>query len=414
MPRIPASLCVKCKGYKRLCGLPRCPLLERFRAQVAATQLVRGGELEGFTPPSAIVGEEGYPRLRVYYMVPPGVGRDRAWYYDAPRVWALRGESLDSILRLRSSLVAAMLPVRVDDPWALYEKEVSLAAVSEKPVSSEAELEKPPIPRLRFDDVIKPVGPSSPARRIVVEENPRPPRPLEKIIWDDVLAAEALGELYSKGVDVYYLQRALSLGLLGRKRTRRLVPTRWAITAVDDTVSRFLRKRLAGYQWIDRVEVYEWTHLGNHYVIVLYPGGGWFEWIEIWHPRTIWARGEGRPVVWRVTETPQGRVSAMDGGFSAARLAVLEYLAAIRRRADVLILREVYPSYYAPVGNWQIREGVKMALAAKPVVFDDIGAGVEYALSRLRAGAGEARAKSPLLRGARQKRLTEYAGRRED
>ena len=30
--RISAELCVRCKGYKRLCGLPYCPLMERFRA----------------------------------------------------------------------------------------------------------------------------------------------------------------------------------------------------------------------------------------------------------------------------------------------------------------------------------------------------------------------------------------------
>ncbi len=408
MPRIPASLCVKCKGYKRLCGLPRCPLLERYYAQVRAARLAGKGEVEGYTPPSAIVGEEGYPKVNVFYMVPPGTPRSHAYYYEAPREWALRGESLEAILRLRSSLVAGVVKVEAGDPWKLYEKELSLAAVSEKPVESEVVLEKPPQPRLRFDAVVKPVGPSSPAREVRIGENPRPPRPLEKLLWDDALAAEALWEAYRGGVDIYSLQRALSLGLLGRLRSRKLVPTRWAITAVDDTVSRLLRRRIKDYKPLDSVEVYEWEHLGNRYVIVLYPGGGWFEWIEVWHPFTPWTRGAGRPVVWRVTETPRGRVSAIDGGFSAARIAVLEYMEAVRRRADVLILREVYPSYYAPVGNWQIREGVRLALSSKPIKFQDLGEAIAYALSKLKADQGILASKSPLLRGLKQRRLTDY------
>nr|WP_256205084.1 hypothetical protein [Aeropyrum camini] len=52
-----------------------------------------------------------------------------------------------------------------------------------------------------------------------------------------------------------------------------------------------------------------------------------------------------------------------DGGFSAAKLPVLEHLYSRGRRADVIIVREVLPQYYAPVGNWHIRETVKHALS---------------------------------------------------
>ncbi len=411
MPRIPASLCIRCKGYKKLCGLPRCPILERFRAQVRAASRIKGRELEGYTPPTAIVGEEGYPKVRVFYMLPPSEPRERAWYFDAPREWAIRGESLDSIVQLRSSLVAAGLRVDVRNPFELYEKEISLAAVSEKPVASEAILRKPPIPRLKFDDVLKPVGPSSPAERVVVTENPRVPRPLEKLIWDDLLAAEGVVELYRRGLDVYNIQKALSLGLLGKSRNRRIVPTRWAITAVDDMVSNMLRSRVRHYKWLNHVEVRVWEHLGNKYVIVLMPGGGWFEWIEIWHPRSLWTRREVRPIVWRVTENPMGRVSDVDGGYSAARLAVLEYLDRIRRSADVVILREIMPSYYAPVGNWQIREGVRLAFSkGKPLVFDDVREALDYALNLLLVDPREIKAKSPILRGVKQTRITDFLG----
>ncbi len=62
MPRIPPELCTRCKGYRLLCGLPSCPILDRLRSQ--ARSLERAGwsqELHGSTPPSILVGERGYP-----------------------------------------------------------------------------------------------------------------------------------------------------------------------------------------------------------------------------------------------------------------------------------------------------------------------------------------------------------------
>ena len=215
-------------------------------------------------------------------------------------------------------------------------------------------------------------------------------------------------ELYRAGVDVYRLQRALSLGALGRLRARRLVPTRWAITAVDDMLAGHLRERLRDKPWIDGVEVYTADYLGNRFTIILHPGPGSFEWIEVWHPRGLWTESSPEPLVWRVTETPRGEVSEPDGGFSAARTAVLEALEARGRRADVIIVREITPSYYAPVGNWHIRETVRMALAGKPLRYDSLDGALNYALSRLQAGAERVKRSSPTFRGFRQARLTDY------
>ena len=367
MPRISPELCARCKGYKRLCGLPRCPILEAFRAQVSAATRIQGTLLDGSTPPGLLVGEHGYPRVRVYYMVPPGIHGEEARYYEAPVEWAHRGEPLARIIQLRASLVSASLRADVGDPYRLYETEIGLAAISEKPVDSEVRLAKPPSPRLAFDGVSKPRGPSAPAEEIRVQGDPRPPRPLEKAVFEDAPAVDMAWELYRKGVAVYDIQRAMSLGFLGRRRARRIVPTRWAITAVDEILSRRLRETLQGADTIGEVEVYRGEYLGNRFTIVLLPGPGTLEWIEAWQPMTVWTRTARRTVVWRVEEDPLGRKTAEDGGFSAAKLPVLEHLAGRRRTADVVILREITPSYYAPVGNWHIRETVRRALERGPI-----------------------------------------------
>ncbi len=410
MPRIPPELCARCKGYKRLCGLPTCPILERFRSQLRATLKVDATTAEGYTPPSALVGEHDYPRVSVYYMLPPGEGAEEARYHDAPSLWVERRESLHNIIRLRSSMVAARLRVDARSPQNLYDKEFLYASVSVAPVDSEVELARPPTPRLIFDGISKPVGPSGPARRIRVTGNPRLHPRLEKLVWDEATASTAIVELYRSGVDVYTIHRALSLGMLGRPRNRRLVPTRWAITAVDDTISRWLRSALRDRPSIDTIEVYRAEYLGNRFTIILYPGSGWFEWVEVWHPAGLWTRRAREPSAWRVAEDPLGRATDVDGGFSAARLAVLESLYRRGRVADVIILREITPSYYAPVGNWHIRETVRRALAGSPVRFDDLNDAVGEALASLETPEAQRAAlkASPLLRGVRRSRLTDY------
>lgn len=47
----------------------------------------------------------------------------------------------------------------------------------------------------------------------------------------------------------------------------------------------------------------------------------------------------------------------MDGGFEAARLAILESLACLG--GSVAVVRQIGEDYYLSVGNWQIRETVR-------------------------------------------------------
>jgi hypothetical protein len=409
LPSIPPELCARCKGYKLLCGLPRCPILERFRVQVSAVQRINGKDVVGSTPPSVLVGEYGYPKVSFYYMVPPGKSSDEAAYYDAPKLWAERRETLGSIVKLRGEMVSAYVRLDVHEPWRLYETELGLASLSERPVESDVLLKSLPLPQLRFDGLTKPMGPRAPAERVVVSGAPKLQRKAEEAIWDDAKAEDIIWELYQAGVDVYKIQDMLSLGFLGRLRARKLVPTRWAITAVDDIISRRLRREVRDFRSVDSVEVREAEYLGNRFLVILMSGEGTFEWIEVWHPRGLWTQQAERPIVERVEEDPLGRASTMDGGFSAARLAVLEGLRSSAKKADVVILREILPTYYAPVGNWHIRESIRRAMLSEPKVFDSVQAAAEYAASWLRASPQDVLAQSSLLGfRARQRRLTDF------
>ena len=52
------------------------------------------------------------------------------------------------------------------------------------------------------------------------------------------------------------------------------------------------------------------------------------------------------------------------GAYYAARLGALEHLDARQRQAKVLILRDVSPEYWAPLGVWIIRETVRNAFGS--------------------------------------------------
>ena len=367
MPRIPPELCAKCKGYKRLCGLPTCPILQRFRTQAMAATRIEGRRVDGATPPGVLVGESGYPRVNLYLLIPPGIHGEEARDYENPQGWADRRYTLARIIRLRSSSLGGKTRVDASNPLRLYETELGLTALSERPVETEAILRKPPVPRLRFDGLTKPLGPTAPIEKVTVEGSPRLHPRLEKLIWDDVRAEDAAWELYRSGVDVYTIQRAFSLGMLGRLQRRRIVPTRWTITAVDEILSRRLRAETRGREAVDQAELYYGEYLGNKFIIVLLPGPGSIEWIEVWHPRTVWTRRSNKPVIYYLYEDPLGRKTMEDGGYSAAKLPVLEHLHARGRTADVVIIREILPTYYAPIGNWHIRETVRRALAQGPL-----------------------------------------------
>ncbi|MBB5252564.1 Nre family DNA repair protein [Sulfurisphaera ohwakuensis] len=384
MRKIPAELCVKCKGYKYLCGLPSCPILDRFRnIAVTVSKIKSSNKIQGATPPSIVVGERNYPKVSLVYNVPPSVIGEEAKDYENPENWWGK-KSLSDILSLRTSMISSLLSgINVNNPEVLYEKEVSITAVAEKPVLSEVYSEnKEIIPKLKFDGILLPRGPSLKAKDIKIDENPKVPKPIEKLITDDVKAQQAILELYNNKQSVYTIINALSLGLLGKRKNRKIVPTRWAITAVDTTLGNFMLNEIKGLDTISETLVYYNSYLGNYFHIILFPSKYRSVWIEIWHPLSLWAN---ELVVSDLSEDYWGEYDFLDGGYMAARMSVIEKLYEMRRQAGIIIIREITSEYYAPVGNWHIRETVKRAFNNSPVKFDKLEDAIKYVNSRLRA-----------------------------
>jgi hypothetical protein len=193
---------------------------------------------------------------------------------------------------------------------------------------------------------------------------------IQKVYYDnDLRSSDAMIDLYHKGLSINQISKILSIGMMGRKKSRKLVPTRWSITATDQTISSKLMGFIRHYQIIDSLQLFAYSHLENRYWVLLIPNPVWsFEMVEAWRDTN------SRIAVGSDFEDSRGltHYPSIEGAYFAGRLAVAEYLHSSKRLAAVLILREILPEYIFPVGVWQIREGVRMALKSKPTIFHDL------------------------------------------
>ncbi len=366
------ELCVRCKG-RLWCGLPKCPILENAK-NIMPKLKISSGSIFGPSPPSIFVGRYGYPNV----YAGPLVAEDRGRIFSSTR--ELYGRDLGEILSMTSVLVRTSRRVNVRKIKERIVEKSQEIAMSERAVDTEIWVEKAyGFPQV--DEFFHPTGPRVIPRRIDVVDNPIIPKKVDMVVEERLKANLVIKELYKSGYEVDYIQRLLSSGVLGRDK--RLVPTRWSITAVDDIASKSLLEDVRLYDTIDGVEYYYNKFMGNEFHIFLIPGIWEYEMIESWMRGSIYSPtgyvGEGD---YEPYEGRRDYASNITGAYYAARLAVVENLYKRRRQAKVLIYREITPEYKLPLGVWVIREGVRHALYREPKIFETYSQAIEYAEER--------------------------------
>ncbi len=330
--------------------------------------------LESVSPPSVFIGSRlRYPFVNVG-IVSPIEGDKDAWIYDAPKTWANNNFSISNVLGLRNNLVNSRFLTRVkgnlkDKKFLGLAKEI---AISSKPVDVEIELKRGLSLGLKKDKILTGFGVRAPLKKARITGNVSVEKKLDRLINDDVKANEGLVELYKNRFDGYSLSKILSVGVLGLKKNRKIVPTRWSITATDDTLGKQLIKEIKDFKIISDYELFFGEFLGNQYLILLFPRIWSFELFEIYLPKSSWNPSD---VIKASTdyENYYGRktyAEATAGGYYATRLPILEYLKSIKRQASVFVIRLETPSYWAGLGVWVVRESVRKALNKGSMKFD--------------------------------------------
>jgi hypothetical protein len=374
--------------------------------------LMHSEDIVGASPPSVFVGRIGYPNVYAGPLVPP-VQEDTT-LYDMPEYWF--GRSIDEIVNFRSMLIRGKHRVHVhkfDEAGRIIDQTRELA-LAVNPVDVELMLKKKPRGSIFLDDEVQPFGPSAPIRDLNVG-NAKWDHQVEKAYYDtDLKAAPAVLELYDKGIMVTKIQRAFSVGAFGLKDNRKLVPTRWSITAVDDIVSKNLIKKVKTFPEIDEFRIYESSYLDNIFEIIMLPREWSYEAIEAWYPGTAWNPNGKNTVMFGDWEGHDGRTTYAEigGCYYAARLAVCDQLVKERRQATVIVLREARPGYIMPVGVWQVRENVRNAMRQKPYKFSTLETALRWVGTRFQIPLQVWIQRSALLKNALfQKRMTDYFAR---
>jgi len=317
----------------------------------------------------------------------------------------LFGHGYSDLIRSRVSEVMGKKFATSQKPSNI--EQIQAIAMAERPHYMEMLLSKKPSINITLSAVVQPMGPSAPLKRIIETENISSiPRKVYSLYSEKAKANIGLKELYVRDFDPYYITRIFSAGVLGEDK--KIVPTRWSITAVDDTIGKFNIGRLKGFESVDKVMLFESSYLFNDFHVLVMPGAWRFENFEAWAPKTSWGAG-GEYFVTEEFEGWDGRTAYADsqaGGYYASRFAVAEALKGMRRQASVVVIREIHEGFNIPVGVWQVRENVRNAMKQRPLVFEDVKDALAYLKTKLTIEIKSYVYKSRILR---QKTLRDFS-----
>ena len=404
--------CIDCRGTKGLCGISPCPLLAEVRLRLPTNDSESLSELVGPSPPSMFVGRYGYPDVRA--------GPSATWMVeesDSQQLVSgdpadLFGRPLEEVAARHANLITGGRVMRVrsaQSPDQMLETTQEIA-MADRSVDIEMSFARPIMVggSPTFDSMSTPLGPSGEVLRAEVVGHASVPRKVDSISdEEDLLAADAMEELTQASVGEAQISRLLSAGLLGRAGNRKLVPTRWGITATDDMLSKQLWDKVRHYPSLDKVQVYEATYLDNRFHVILAPGLWAYHMLEAWTRGSVWT-GTGKVLGdWEDLEPRKEYAHCITGAYYSARLGVLEYMDSIRRSGACMVWRDIGPGYWAPVGVWLIRETVRKAMSGSLKEFDTLEQAIEYVAPRV--SAPDDLRNSWFVKRGRQMRLDAFA-----
>ncbi len=286
----------------------------------------------------ALVGWKNYPYVKAGIVV-----GDEVKPFNK-----IKKSKMDCIVDYRLNLLYSSKKVKIKN----LQEYLIETALSYKPLYAEIDVEKI-IEKPIYGESL-PIGGIAKVKKIKIDGNPSSPKIIKKVYYDESLEAQkGILKLWENKVDEIKISELLSVGAIGIQR--KLVPTKWAITATDDTIAKSLINEIKNYEVIDNYYLFHGGLLGNYFTILFFPSKWCYELIESWYNGGTYTDYEtyfGRKTYAKNTI----------GGYYSSRLPVVEYLHKIKKQAGVLAIRKVRPEYSRPLGVWVVREAVRNAL----------------------------------------------------
>lgn len=373
--------------------------LKKLTSSMYMPSMEVGKEMDGSTPPSVFIGSWNYPKVFAGPMIVPQHGDTVVM--DRPESWIPEKKTQEDIIKFRLNLVRGKRQVKVTSLENRFVEKLQDISLASSSIESEAEFCHAP-KGMSLSDEHTPFGPSAALERFDIGSS-KWDQNLEKAFYDDdLLAANAVHDLHESGVPFSSIQKAFSVGALGTKKRRRLVPTRWSITACDTALGKGMLEDVRNYDIIDCCQVREFASLNNYYAVLLLPTAWQYEWMEAF--LRIMGNEE---LIFSDYETNGGKkgYSRVGGCYYSCKMAVLEALAKERKQAGAIILREAYAGY-VPLGVFNVRENVRNAMSQPAQEFEDMKTALQHVSERLELPVKRFIRQSDLLKDLLKSRQT--------
>ena len=318
---------------------------------------------------------------------------------DTPEKWL--GKSLEEIVNYRLNLVRGVQKTGIEETTGRFIESLHELAMSSGSIDSEIKFVKNPAPIPSIDGQNAPFGPLGEIKNAKFSPNSSI-KSIENAYYDtDLKAEDAVMKLYNSGIEISKIQKCFSIGMFGKNR--KLVPTKWSITATDQIISNDLMHDILEFDIIDRYEVFRFDHLGNLFSVILFPHRWIFEMQEAWHDKNSIGFGNDYETAKGIDHPP-----SIAGAYFAGKLAVTEYLQKIKKQSGVMIFREIQPEYAVPVGVWQVREGVREAMKNNPQEVNSLNEAIALATKRMSISKNEWLAHGDMLKLITQTSISDF------
>jgi hypothetical protein len=385
----------------RICGTKDC------RKHTLLISNKKIDSFSGSSPPEIFIGKWNYPNVYAGILSPQESGNTEA--LSSQEIWHEKRLPIPEILKLRDKLIYGRTQTNIkklfDENFASnFIKTIQEVAMAKKSISAEFKLKKPIEANKEKDSYIPVIGKAALIEKVSLQENPIIEKKVDYIVSDtDVKSKDALLELEKSKIQTSMMIKILSAGLLGLKKNRKLVPTRWSITAVDDLLSKEKLKEIKTNPEISEIQVFTAEYIGNHYEFLLLPDKFSFEVIEI----STCNNG-----IWTDYETFFGRknyAESVTGAYYANRLALTEYLEKIKKQASCLVIRQISEEYTQSMGVGVLRQISREAFSKQPEIFSSLNEALSAIQKRLTLPIEIYTNKSILIKNyGKQKKISEW------
>lgn len=306
-------------------------------------------QIEGY-PSGVIVGEKSYPNLKTYSISNFFIQNS---FFNTSQIVK---KDYTQIIKLKAkNILGSTRNLYIKDSNSRLNKELQDIYKSKKPIQFSSKFEN----ELKFDKVLISkvsgiVGSKNELLKIFPNENTKTSKQIEKFTQNDIKSENAVISLYNRKINEHQIINLFSLGSFGIDINKKLVPTKWAISAYDQIIEKYLYKKIINYKLIENFEIFYHNDKGNSFLIIQIPNEFSCEIIEKFDNNIE------RDYV-RFDNKLKKDEPETAGGFFATKLAIFEQLEKRKRQASFISIR-IIEGYDIPLGVVFVRESVRQAM----------------------------------------------------